>query len=201
MRFARRNVTPNKRSFVRAGLACLWVGFSVIGPATAQGPDANAIGQLIARGDHAAALREAQKLEAAAKAQYGINHTSYADALNTLATVYLTQQKYDEAEGLYRRAIAIRAKVLGDDHPAVAHTLTNLSMVYSLQRKFGDAESVLRRALDIQEKALGENDFTVATTLGLLASACLAQGKRQEADALHERGKSILDKALSRKQP
>src|SRR5215813_14133960 len=192
---------PKERSVVRAGLACLWVGTSVIGPATAQGPDINVVGQLIARGDHAAALLEAQKLEADAKAQFGINHTSYADALNTLATVYLSQQKYDEAEGLYRRAIAIREKVLGDDHPAVAHTLTNLSLLYSLQRKFAAAEEVLRRALNIQEKALGENDPTVATTLGLLVSACLGQGKRQEADALHERAMSIIGNAMGRKRP
>src|SRR5262245_62677060 len=114
---------PKQRSVVRATLLCVWTGISAICPATAQGPDVNAIVQLIARGDHAAALAEAQKLEAAAKAQFGINHTSYAYALNTLATVYLAQQKYDEAEELYRRAMAIREKVLGDDHPDVAHTL------------------------------------------------------------------------------
>jgi tetratricopeptide (TPR) repeat protein len=176
------------------------LGISVGYPATAQEPDISAIEQLMARGDHAAALLEAQKLEAAGKAQFGINHTSYAYILNLLATVYLTQEKYDEAEGLYRRAMAIREKVLGDDHPDVAHTLTNLSLVYSLQRKFAAAEEVLRRALEIQEKALGENDVTVAMTLGHLASACLAQGKRQEADALHERGKFILDNALGVKR-
>jgi tetratricopeptide (TPR) repeat protein len=192
---------PKKRSVVCAVLVCLGVGISVACPATTQGPDVNAIVQLIARGDHAAALEEAQKLEAATKAQFGINHTSYAQALNTLATVYMAQQKYDEAEGLYRRAMAIREKVLGDDHPDVAHTLTNLSLVYSLQRKFGEAEGVLQRALKIQEKALGENDFTVATTLGLLASACLAQGKRQEADALYQRGNSIIEGAMGRKRP
>jgi tetratricopeptide (TPR) repeat protein len=177
------------------------VGISIARPATAQGPDSNAIVQLIARGDHAAALEEAQKLEATAKAQFGINHASYAYALNTLATVYTAQQKYDEAEGLYRRAMAIRAKVLGDDHPDVAHTLTNLSLVYSLQRKFGEAEGVLRRALKIQETVLGENDFTVATTLGLLASACLGQGKAQEADALHARAISIIGNTMGGRQP
>lgn len=192
---------PTERSVVRAGLACLWVGIFVIGPAIAQEPDINAIGQLIARGDHVAALAEAQKLEAAAKAQFGINHTSYAHALNALATVYVAQAKYDEAEGLYHRAMAIREKVLGSDHLDVAHTLTNLSLVYSLQRKFAEEEAVLRRALAIQEKTLGENDVTVATTLGMLASACLRQGKRQEADALHERGKSIIDTAMGRKRP
>jgi tetratricopeptide (TPR) repeat protein len=201
MRFVRRNVMPKKRSVVCAGLVGLWVGVSVACPATAQGPDVNAISKLIARGDHAAALTEAKKLEAAAKAQFGTNHNSYANALNTLATVYVAQQKYDEAEGLYRRALAIREKVLGKDHLDVAHTLTNLSLVYSLQRKFGEAEGVLRRALAIQEKAPGENDVTVAMTLGLLASACLGQGKTQEADALHERGRSILDNAMGRKRP
>src|SRR5262245_26232524 len=103
---------PKKRSVVRAGLASLWLAISFIGPAIAQGTDINVVGQLIARGDHAAALLEAQKLEVAAKAQFGINHNRYADALNTLATVYLAQQKYDEAEGLYGSAIAIREKVL-----------------------------------------------------------------------------------------
>src|SRR5262245_25896155 len=127
MQLPRRNLMPRKRSLVCAVIVCLWVGISVGGPPMAQESDINAITQLIMRGDHAAALREAQKLEAAAKAQFGINHNSYADALNTLATAYLAQQKYDEAEGLYRRAIAIREKVLGDDHPAMAHTLTNLS--------------------------------------------------------------------------
>ena len=190
---------PKKRSLVCAGLVCL--GICVGYPATAQEPDISAIEQLMARGDHAAALLEAQKLEAATKAQFGINHTSYAYVLNLLATVYLTQEKYDEAEGLYRRAMAIREKVLGDDHPAVAHTLTNLSLLYSLQRKFAEAEGVLRRALNIQEKALGENDPTLATTLGLLASACLGQGKRQEANALHERAMSIIGNAIGRKQP
>jgi tetratricopeptide (TPR) repeat protein len=187
------------RSLVCEILVSLWLGISVGGPAIAQEPDISAIMQLMVRGDHAAALLEAQRHEAAARAQFGINHTSYANVLNTLATVYVALEKYDEAEGLYRRAMAIRAKVLGEDHPDVAHTLTNLSLVYSLQRRFAEAEAVLRRALDIQTRALGESDFSVGATLNLLASACLAQGRREEADALHERGMSIINNAMNAK--
>jgi tetratricopeptide (TPR) repeat protein len=189
------------RSLACAVFVSLWVDLSVGGPAIAQEPDISAIMQLMVRGDHAAALLEAQKLEATAKAQFGISHSSYAYALNTLATVYVALEKYDEAESLYQRAMAIRAKVLGEDHPDVAHTLTNLSLVYSLQRRFAEAEMVLRRALDIQEKALGGNDATVAMTLGLLASACLGQGKAQEADALHARAMSVIGNAMGRRQP
>jgi tetratricopeptide (TPR) repeat protein len=188
------------RSLVCPVLVSLWVGISVGGPAIAQEPDISAITRLMAREDHAAALLEAQRLEAAAKAQFGTNHTSYAYVLNTLATVYVTLEKYDEAERLYRRAMAIRENILGEDHPDVAHILTNLSLVYSLQRKFGEAEGVLRRALKIQERALGENDVTIAATLGLLASACLGQGRSQEADALHQRAMSIIGSALGRKR-
>src|SRR5262245_35059626 len=113
MRLARRNVMPNKRSLACVGFICWLVCISVAGPATAQ--DINAIGQLIASGNYAAALAEAQKFEAAAKAQLGANHPSYAYALSALASVYLAQEKYDEAEGLFRRALVIREKVFGDD--------------------------------------------------------------------------------------
>src|SRR5262249_3729263 len=106
---------PKKRSLVCAGLVCLWVGISAACPASAQEPDMNAIMQpevkavleLLERRDYAAALVEAQKFEAAAKAQFGVNHTSYAYALSVVATVYVGQAKFDEAEALFRRAIAI----------------------------------------------------------------------------------------------
>jgi ribosomal protein S7 len=36
--------------------------------------------------------------------------------LNKLANVYLAQGKYSEAEGIYKRALAIREKALGANH-------------------------------------------------------------------------------------
>ena len=189
---------PNKRSLVCVGFICWLACISVASPATAQ--DINAIGPLIASGNHAAALAEAQKFEAAAKAQVGVNHPSYAYALSALASVYLAQEKYDEAEGLFRRALVIREQVQGDDHPDVAQALTHLSVVYTLQAKFGEAEVLLRRALAIQQRALGDNDITVATTLGFLALTCLAQGKDQEGYALRDRAKSIMDNAVPGRQ-
>jgi tetratricopeptide (TPR) repeat protein len=196
---------PKRRSLVAAGLVCLSIGVSTACPATAQEPDTNAvmqpdikaIVQLLESGNHAAALVEAQKFEAAAKAQFGVNHTTYAYALSVLATVYVTQEKFDEAETLFRRAMAIRAKVLGDDHPDVAHSLTILAGVYRMHRKDAEAERLLRRALEIQTRALGDNDFTVYGTLMSLALACLAQGKDQEADALRERAMSIINNAMN----
>ena len=61
------------------------------------------------------------------------------------------QGKYDEAEPLYQRALAIREKALGPDHPDVAESLNNLAELYSNQGKYAEAEPLYKRALAIDE--------------------------------------------------
>jgi tetratricopeptide (TPR) repeat protein len=38
-------------------------------------------------------------------------------SLNNLAELYFSQGRYEQAEPLYKRALAIREKVLGREHP------------------------------------------------------------------------------------
>ena len=45
----------------------------------------------------------------------------------------ITQGKYDEAEPLYVRALAIWEKVLGADHPDTAESCNNLAALYYSQ--------------------------------------------------------------------
>ena len=115
-------------------------------PAAAQQGDLNAINkrfsELYAAGNYPAALMEAQKLEAAVKARFGVNHANYAVALYNLANVYKEQGKYADAEALFKRALAIREKALGAGHPDVADTLNNLADVYLAQGKYADAEGL-----------------------------------------------------------
>lgn len=88
-----------------------------LAPAAAQVADLNAIykrfSKFNAAGDYGAALAEARKMEAVVKARFGTDHANYASALTNLAIVYQSQGKYAEAEGLYKRALAIREKALG----------------------------------------------------------------------------------------
>jgi tetratricopeptide (TPR) repeat protein len=51
--------------------------------------------------------------------------------LNNLANLYKAQNKYDEAEPLYKRSLAIREKAVGPDHPFVAVGLNNLADLYA----------------------------------------------------------------------
>src|SRR5271157_1916283 len=119
--------------------------FAVIAmaPAVAQQGDLNAIlrrfNELNNAGNYPAALAEAQKFEAAVKVRFGVNHANYSIALYCLADVYDNQGKYADAEGLHKRALAIREKALGKDHPQVADTLNNLAIVYRAQAKYAEA--------------------------------------------------------------
>ena len=105
---------------------------STLAPAAAQQADIDStykqFQKLYAARDFAGALIEAQRLEAGIKAQFGANSTNYAAALSNLAIVYSSLGKDGEAEGLHKRALAIRERALGESHPEVAQTLVGLGI-------------------------------------------------------------------------
>ena len=154
-----------------------------------------------ASGNYAAASVEAQKLEAVVKARFGVNHANYAVVLNSLGTVNLAQGRYREAEGFYRRALAIREKSLGASDPSVAQTLNNLAIIYQVQNKYADAEQTLRRTLAIMEKARGADHSDVAAIVNNLASVNQLQRKYADAEGLYKRALAIREKALGRDHP
>ena len=89
---------------------------SALLPAAAQQGDINAIVkrayELLDAKQYDAALAEAQKLEAAVKAQFGTDHRIYGTSLLLSADVYRSQGKYAHAEEMFRRALTILEKAL-----------------------------------------------------------------------------------------
>ncbi len=83
------------------------------------------------------------------------DHPSTASSLNDLAFFYHKQGKYEQAEPLYQRALAIYERVLGVEHPDTASSLGNLALLYYSQRKYEQAEPLYQRALAIRERVLG----------------------------------------------
>lgn len=121
--------------------------------------------------------------------------------MNNLALSLTDAGSYAEAEPLYKRALAIREKALGDDHPDVANSLNGLAMLYLNQGKYAEAELLLKRALTIREKALGPDHSDVATSLNNLALLYHNQGKYAEAEPLYKRALTISEKALGLNHP
>ncbi len=54
-------------------------------------------------------------------------------SLNNLASLYHSQGRYDEAEPLYQRSLAIREKALGENHPR-SHQPQQLGITLRLPR-------------------------------------------------------------------
>ena len=76
-----------------------------------------------------------------------------AARLNEQAAQLYEQGRYEDAEPLLKRSLAIREQALGPDHPDVAGSLNNLAVLYKAQGRYGEAEPLYERSLAISEKA------------------------------------------------
>ena len=113
----------------------------------------------------------------------------------------MAQGDYARAEPLYRQALEIRKKALGENHPDYATSLNNLAALYQAQGDYARAEPLFRQALEIRKKALGENHPDYATSLNNLAVLYKAQGDYARAEPLFRQALEIRKKALGENHP
>jgi tetratricopeptide (TPR) repeat protein len=92
-------------------------------------------------------------------------HYHVSNSLKDLAKVYSAQEKYEQAEVLLLRSLAIRENAYEPNHPRIATNLYLLARVYDDQGAFEQAISYYQRALAIQQQALGEEHPETRATL------------------------------------
>ena len=132
----------------------------------------------------------------------GAEHPDTAVSLNNVANSLFEQAKQDdlngpparrgrgarvfneasETETLYRRALAIQEKTLGENHPSTAATLNNLAVLLAGRGRFAEAEPMHLRALAMAEKSLGPSHLDTASMLTTLAITYDRQGKSAQAE-------------------
>ena len=105
------------------------------------------------------------------------------------------------AEPLFRSALAIAEKTLGEDHPDTAGSLNNLAGLLESKGDFAGAEPLYRRALAIALKVLGPNHPNTATALDNLAGLLEAEGNYAGAEPLYQRALSIAERVLGPDAP
>ncbi len=94
----------------------------------------------------------------------GKNHPHYARALNNLASV-LPGTSIDEAEALYREALAISERVIGAGQLTTAIQLVNLARLLFATNRHEESLSCTTRAIAILERSIGpEHQFFQTTT-------------------------------------
>jgi tetratricopeptide (TPR) repeat protein len=67
------------------------------------------------------------------------------------------QGRYEEAEEMYRDALARRGEVLGPNHPETLTSVRNLALLLSSRRRFDEAIPLLERAYTGSRNALGDD--------------------------------------------
>jgi len=114
--------------------------------------------------------------------------TSY----NDLANLYKSQEKYNEAELLYKRSLKINETELGKDHLDVATSLNHLAMLYYSLGKYEEAEPLFQRCLDIREAELGKDHIDVGRSLINLANVYYSLEEDEKAETMYKRSLEIL---------
>src|SRR5262249_12793796 len=108
----------------------------------------------------------------------GPDHPDVGNSLSNLASLYVDQGHYAEAEPLYERTVSIFEKALGADHPDVGASLNNLALLYFVQRDWARAADVSRRSTGV---------IVSRAQRGTLAAGQLLTGKQKsEAEQLSD---------------
>ncbi len=134
------------------------------------------------RGNYA----EAERLfKAALKEAESLNDPELIAESNVhLGGVYAGQEKWDEAEKLFLKAVEIRERIGDKDSDEITYALSNLGLIYAEQKKYDKAEVILRRAITIREKTQSPD---LAVALLNLGKVYAEQKKLTESQVVYEK--------------
>jgi len=121
-----------------------------------------------------------------------------ADLRTTIGTVYFDIGQYTNAEAMFRQALALRMKVLGNEHPDVASSLNDVANALREQGRFPEAEPLFRAALGKRKKLLGSEHPDVASSLNNLGNVVRQQGRFAEAETLYRQALAMRRNFLGR---
>lgn len=138
-------------------------------------------------------VQEARKRLVADRKIYGDLHPIIASDLSGLADeLRFSRGNEDEAEKLYRQALAIRRKVFGQIHPEVANSLDALALMLELRgQRDEEVEKLYRETLAIRVKLFGSGHPQVADSLDSLSSLLERKGQLDESERLRRQAIAI----------
>lgn len=108
------------------------------------------------------------------------------EGANAVAQAYESAGRLDEAIPLYEKALADRARVLGDDHPDVLGARNNLAVAYRVMGRLSEAIALFEEVVADSVRVLGPDRPHTLASRGNLAVAYQEEGRLNEAIPLFE---------------
>ncbi len=115
---------------------------------------------------------------------------------NTIGMTYHELGRLDEAERLYRSAIAVHRNSPVPEHPDLATSLNNLAELLAERADYEAAENLHRKALVMRRKLLGDEHQDVAESLNNLALLLQRKGDYDAAEPLYRESLQMHRKLL-----
>jgi CHAT domain-containing protein len=128
-------------------------------------------------------LRYREALQASREA-FGTHNLSVLLSLNRLASIYVDERRYSEAEQLYRDALQVSRETFGSRHLGTLLSLGTLASIYQVERRYSEAEPLFLEALRVSRETLGPRHPITSTNLHNLALLYKDQRRYSEAEPL-----------------
>ncbi len=114
-----------------------------------------------------------------------------AELMDSIGEVALGLGRYDQAEPLLERALALRRKRFGPESLPVAQSLEHLGLLKQERSDHAAAEALLRQSLTIERRLLGAPNLSVAKTLNELGGVLAVEARSTDAEKLHQEALAI----------
>src|SRR5205085_1508933 len=106
-----------------------------------------------------------------------------AQTLHNLAQAQHNRAQFAEADSLYRRALAVKRKLLGDLHPSVTVNLNNHGLMLAQELgRVDEAEAEIREALALDRRMFGARHSYVSESMRDLGTVMRLKGNLDEAE-------------------
>ena len=139
---------------------------------------------LFSGGLYKAAEELNERLLANRRDNLGYKHHDTLKTMSCLATVYLYEGRYDDAEELFKQVLA--NNTLEPDDRVTLQSMHDLALVYLKKGRPYDAEELYAKVLAVFREKFGPEHPNTLRTMGNLASVYQDQGRLDEAEELHK---------------
>jgi serine/threonine-protein kinase len=154
---------------------------------------------LVEKGDYPAAIAVLEAV-AAGRASEGETQERAA-TLRQLVNANFYAGRFDRAEEVGRRVLAMSRRVHGARHPLVADDLVNLGAIAHERGRYTDAEQAYREALAITEAWYGPDHTRTASTLTMLGRTLVRQNRYDEGVACLRRALAVQERVYGPVHP
>ncbi|CAN9281338.1 unnamed protein product [Alternaria alternata] len=135
------------------------------------------------------------------KTKLGAHHPDTLTSMVNLASTYINQGRWGEAEKLDVQVMETSKTKLGADHPDTLSSMNNLASTYSNQGRWDEAEKLDVQVMETRKTKLGADHPDTLTSMNNLAYTLKSQPRHQEALALMERCFQLRELVLGEEYP